>query len=102
MSIFAKYSNEWKGERIFPEKSSFTTKGYEHECKKWGLPSIDVSNFGTYYFTLYMVEPSPSHPPIMGKMDVYENGFAETLNPWWDDNDFIYNELKQNVEKIKE
>ena len=38
---------------------------------------------------------------IMGKMEVYENGFAETLNPWWDDNDFIYNELKQNVEKIK-
>ena len=97
--IIANYSDEWKGERLFPEKSSFTIKGYDLECKKWNLPSIDTTYYGKKLFTLYMFEPSPEHPAVMGRMEVYEHGYAETLNPWWDNNDFIYNELKESAEK---
>lgn len=94
--ICARYSEKYDGNRLYEERSSFSTRGYEMEIKKWGLPSLEKPN-GEYFCTLYKVEPSPDHPPVMGMMEVYEGGYREWLNPWFDreESDEIYKELKE-------
>ena len=47
--IVAKYSDDWKGERPFPERSSFTIKGYDLEVKKWECPTYDLSKAGKFF-----------------------------------------------------
>lgn len=101
MTICAKYTSDYEGEKHFEERSSFSIKGYEYEVRNWGLPEREIPN-GKLLCSLYKVEPSMYHPAVMGKMEVYEGGYREWLNPWFDTehSDKIYNELKDAASKI--
>lgn len=90
--ICAKYTDNYEGEKYFEERSSFTIKGYDLEVKKWELPSRELID-DKLLCTLYLIEHSPSHPAVMGKMEVYKNGqYREWLNPWFNDEEINNNE----------
>lgn len=93
--ICAKYSDDWKGERPYPERSSFTIKGYDLEIKKWEYPTYDLSKAGKFLFTLYKIEHSPEHPAVMGFCSFYENDYFGESNPFFEDEVMrkIYGEL---------
>lgn len=95
--ICAVYTDNYEGEEIYPTKSSFTIKGYDLEVKKWELPSRECVD-SKLLCTLYLIEHSPRHPAVMGKMEVYENGqYREWLNPWFEDK-----EIDNNGNKLLE
>lgn len=87
--IVGDYKN-WQGEQKFPTKSPFTIKGFEFEFKKW---DIELENNPTdkLLFNLWMVEPSPDHPAVMGKIEVYDGITAVYVNP------FFEGEEKDNI-----
>ena len=95
--ICAKYSDDWKGERPYPEKSSFTIKGYDLEAKKWLYPEKDEANTGKLLYTLYMVEHSPEHPAVMGRCFVYERDYYPQVNPYFIDEEMI--KIQQELRK---
>lgn len=83
--IVGKYSEEWEGDIIHPQKSYFTMKGYDLEVKSWNYPSIDESKLGKWICNLYMIEHTPAHPGVMGKVVVYENDSFAMANPFFED-----------------
>lgn len=97
--ICAKYSDDWKEERPYPEKSSFTIKGYDLEAKKWLYPEMDENDTGKLLYTLYMVEHSPDHPSVMGRCFVYEKYYYPQVNPYFNDEEMI--KIQQEFKKYK-
>lgn len=85
----------WKGEQLFPTKSSFTVKGYEHEFKKWDIEK-ENNPIDKLMFNLWMIEHSPQHPAVMGKIEVYDGITSVYVNPFFagDEKEKIINELK--------
>lgn len=83
--IIGDYKN-WQGEHKFPTKSSFTIKGFEFEFKKWDIEK-ENNPIDKLMFNLWMVEPSPFHPPVMGKIEVYDGITAVYVNPFFEGED---------------
>jgi hypothetical protein len=81
--IIGDYKN-WQGELLFPTKSPFTLKGFEFEFKKWDIEK-ENNPIDKLLFNLWMVEPSPYHPAIMGKIEVYDGITSVYVNPFFDD-----------------
>lgn len=81
--IFGDYKN-WTGEQKFPSKSSFTTRGFEFEFKKWEKDPDNLMTEDKLLFNLWMVEPSPDHPAVMGKLEMYEGINFVYANPYFD------------------
>lgn len=94
--IFGEYKN-WTGEQKFPSKSSFTTRGFEFEFKKWGEDRDNLMTEDKLLFNLWMVEPSPDHPAVMGKLEMYEGINFVYANPYFDKEEAakICDELKK-------
>ena len=94
--IFGDYKN-WTGEQKFPSKSSFTTRGFEFEFKKWGEDPDNLMTEDKLLFNLWMVEPSPDHPAVMGKLEMYEGINFVYANPYFDKEEAakICDELKK-------
>ena len=92
--IIGDYKN-WEGEQKFPTKSSFTLKGFEFEFKKWDIKK-ENNPIEKLMFNLWMVEPSPQHPAVMGKIEVYDGITAVYINPFFEgeDKNKIGEELK--------
>ena len=92
--IFGQYKN-WQGEQKFPTKSSFTFKGFEFEFKKWDIER-ENNPIDRLMFNLWMVEPSPDHPAVMGKIEVYDGITAVYVNPFFEaeEKERIENELR--------
>lgn len=88
--IVGDYKN-YKGIQIFQPKSTFTLKGFEFEFKKWGTEKVKISD-DKLLFTLWITEPSPYHPAVMGKIDVYEEINFVYVNP------FFKGEAKEKIE----
>ena len=65
--IIGDYKN-WQGEQLFQPKSTFTLKGFEFEFKKWDIEK-ENNPIDKLMFNLWMVEPSPNHPAVMGKIE---------------------------------
>ena len=80
--IIADYKN-WTGEQKFPTKSSFTIRGYEYEFKKWEIEEEEKPS--NPLFNLWMVEPSPLHPAVMGKLEMYNGINYVHVNPFFKD-----------------
>lgn len=95
--IIGDYKN-WHGEQKFPTKSSFTLKGFEFEFKKWDIEK-ENNPIDKLMFNLWMVEPSPNHPAVMGKIEVYDGISAVYVNPFFkgDDKEKIVNELRHSA-----
>ena len=95
--IIGDYKN-WQGEQKFPTKSSFTLKGFEFEFKKWDIEK-ENNPIDKLMFNLWMVEPSPNHPAVMGKIEVYDGITAVYVNPFFkgDDKEKIVNELRHSA-----
>lgn len=95
--IIGDYKN-WQGEQKFPTKSSFTLKGFEFEFKKWDIERQD-NPIDKLMFNLWMVEPSPFHPAVMGKIEVYDGITAVYVNPFFEteEKNKIINELKRSA-----
>lgn len=95
--IIGDYKN-WQGEQKFPTKSSFTLKGFEFEFKKWNIEKED-NPIDKLMFNLWMVEPSPFHPAVMGKIEVYDGITAVYVNPFFegDEKERIINELRHSA-----
>ena len=93
--IIGDYKN-WQGEQLFQPKSTFTLKGFEFEFKKWDIEK-ENNPVDKLMFNLWMVEPSPYHPAVMGKIEVYEGITAVYVNPFFegDEKERIINELKK-------
>jgi hypothetical protein len=93
--IIGDYKN-WQGEQKFPTKSPFTLKGYEFEFKKWDIEK-ENNPIDKLMFNLWMVEPSPDHPAVMGKGEVYDGISAVYVNPFFEgeEKERIINELKK-------
>ena len=93
--IIGDYKN-WQGEQKFPTKSSFTLKGFEFEFKKWGEDPDNLMTEDKLLFNLWMVEPSPDHPAVMGKIEVYDGITAVYVNPFFEgeEKEKIENELR--------
>lgn len=91
--IVGDYKN-WTGEQKFPTKSSFTLRGFEYEFKKWDLRKQELPE-DKHLFTLWMIEPSPDHPAVMGKIEVFEDINFVFVNPFFEkrDEEKIYDEL---------
>lgn len=94
--IFGQYKN-WQGEQKFPTKSSFTFKGFEFEFKKWDIER-ENNPIDRLMFNLWMVEPSPDHPAVMGKIEVYDGITAVYVNPFFEgeEKEKIENELRHS------
>ena len=75
---------KYVGEQLFQPKSTFTLKGFEFEFKKWDIER-ENNPIDKLMFNLWMVEPSPYHPAIMGKIEVYDGITAVYVNPFFDD-----------------
>jgi hypothetical protein len=95
IEIVGDYKN-WQGEQKFPTKSSFTLKGFEFEFKKWDIEK-ENNPIDKLMFNVWMVEPSPYHPAVMGKIEVYDGISAVYVNPFFegDEKERIINELKK-------
>lgn len=96
--IFGDYK-KWDGEQKFPSKSSFTTRGFEFEFKKWGEDHDNLMTEDKLLFNLWMVEPSPDHPAVMGKLEMYEGINFVYANPYFDKEEAakICDELKKEA-----
>ena len=94
--IFGDYKN-WTGEQLFPSKSSFTTRGYEIDFKQWKIDDEKKPDEDKLLFNLWMIEYSPNHPPVMGKMEVYDGINFVYVNPFFqeEEKEEIYNELRK-------
>ena len=79
--IVGDYKN-WTGEQLFPTKSSFTIRGYEYEFKKWEIEEEEKPE--KLLFNLWMVEPSPEHPAVMGKLEMYDGINFVYVNPYFE------------------
>ena len=97
--IVGDYKN-WQGEQKLPTKSSFTLKGFEFEFKKWGIEK-ENNPIDKLLFNLWMVEPSPFHPAVMGKIEVYDGITSVYVNPFFEgeEKEKIINELKKAASK---
>lgn len=95
--IIGDYKN-WQGEQKFPTKSPFTLKGFEFEFKKWNIKR-EKNPIDKLMFNLWMVEPSPEHPAVMGKIEVYDGITAVYVNPFFEgeEKDKIENELRHSA-----
>ena len=95
IEIVGDYKN-WQGEQKFPTKSSFTLKGFEFEFKKWDIEK-ENNPIEKLLFNLWMVEPSPYHPAVMGKIEVYDGITAVYVNLFFEgeEKEKIINELKK-------
>ena len=80
--IVGDYKN-WQGEQKVPTKSSFTLKGFEFEFKKWDIER-ENNPIDKLMFNLWMVEPSPNHPAVMGKIEVYDGISSVYVNPFFE------------------
>lgn len=87
---------KYVGEQLFQPKSTFTMKGFEFEFKKWDIKK-ENNPIEKLLFVLWMVEPSPFHPPVMGKIEIYDGITAVYVNPFFEgeEKDKIINELKK-------
>ena len=92
--IIGDYKN-WQGDVKFTSKSSFTLKGFEFEFKKWDIEK-ENNPIDKLLFNLWMVEPSPDHPAVMGKIEVYDGITAVYVNPFFEgeEKEKIENELR--------
>lgn len=99
--IVGDYKN-WQGEQKFPTKSSFTIRGFEFEFKKWGKDPDNLMTEDKLLFNLWMVEPSPDHPAVMGKLEMYDEINFVYVNPFFDDveRERITLELKKAAGKL--
>ena len=97
--IIGDYKN-YVGEQLFQPKSTFTLKGFEFEFKKWDIERQD-NHIDKLLFNLWMVQPSPYHPAIMGKVEVYDGISAVYVNPFFEgeEKDKIRDELKKAAGK---
>ena len=97
--IIGDYKN-WQGEQKLPTKSPFTLKGFEFEFKKWDIEK-ENNPIDKLMFNLWMVEPSPFHPAVMGKAEVYDGISAVYVNPFFEgeEKDKIRDELKKAAGK---
>jgi hypothetical protein len=97
--IIGDYKN-WEGEQLFQPKSTFTLRGFEFEFKKWDIEK-EKNPVDKLMFNLWMVEPSPNHPAVMGKIEVYDGITAVYVNPFFegDDKEKIVNELRHSAGK---
>lgn len=95
--IIGDYKN-WQGEQKFPTKSPFTLKGFEFEFKKWDIER-ENNPIDKLMFNLWMVEPSPVHPAVMGKIEVYDGITAVYVNPFFEveEKTKIENELRHSA-----
>lgn len=75
---------KYVGEQLFQPKSTFTLKGFEFEFKKWDIER-ENNPIDKLLFNLWMVEPSPFHPAVMGKIEVYDGISSVYVNPFFDD-----------------
>jgi hypothetical protein len=75
---------KYVGEQLFQPKSTFTLKGFEFEFKKWDIER-ENNPIDKLMFNLWMVEPSPFHPAVMGKIEVYDGISSVYVNPFFDD-----------------
>ena len=94
-NIIGDYKN-WQVDVKFPSKSSFTLKGFEFEFKKWDIER-ENNPIDKLLFNLWMIEPSPDHPAVMGKIEVYDGITAVYVNPFFEgeEKEKIENELKK-------
>ena len=97
IEIIGDYKN-YVGEQLFQPKSTFTLKGFEFEFKKWDIEK-ENNPIDKLMFNLWMVQPSPNHPAVMGKIEVYDGITAVYVNPFFDgeEKDKIRDELKKAV-----
>ena len=97
--IIGDYKN-YVGEQLFQPKSTFTIKGFEFEFKKWDIEKQN-NPIDKLMFNLWMVEPSPNHPAVMGKIEVYDGITAVYVNPFFEgeEKDKIRDELKKAAGK---
>ena len=86
----------YKGFQLFQPKSTFTLKGFEFEFKKWDI-KVENNPSDKLLFNLWMVEPSPFHPAVMGKIEVYDGIASVYVNPFFegDEKSKIEFELKK-------
>lgn len=87
---------KYVGEQLFQPKSTFTLKGFEFEFKKWDIEK-EKNPIDKLLFNLWIVEPSPYHPAVMGKIEVYDGITAVYVNPFFEgeEKERIINELKK-------
>ena len=97
--IVGDYKN-YVGEQLFQPKSTFTLKGFEFEFKKWDIEK-ENNPIDKLMFNLWMVEPSPNHPAVMGKVEVYDGISAVYVNPFFvgEEKDKIRDELEKAAGK---
>ena len=93
--IIGDYKN-WEGEQLFQPKSTFTLKGFEFEFKKWDIEK-ENNPIDKLMFNLWMIEYTPEHPAVMGKIEVYDGITAVYVNPFFEGErkDEIRDELKK-------
>lgn len=93
--IIGDYKN-WQGEQKFPTKSPFTLKGFEFEFKKWDIER-ENNPINKLMFNLWMIETSPEHHAVMGKIEVYDGITAVYVNSFFEGEmkDKIRDELKK-------
>ena len=91
---------KYVGEQLFQPKSTFTLKGFEFEFKKWDIEK-ENNPIDKLLFNLWIVEPSPYHPAVMGKIEVYDGITAVYVNPFFggEEKDKIRDELKKAAGK---
>ena len=91
---------KYVGEQLFQPKSTFTLKGFEFEFKKWDIEK-ENNPIDKLLFNLWMVEPSPNHPAVMGKIEVYDGITAVYVNPFFEgeEKEKIENELRHSAGK---
>lgn len=91
---------KYVGEQLFQPKSTFTLKGFEFEFKKWDIEK-ENNPIDKLMFNLWMVEPSPNHPAVMGKIEVYDGITAVYVNPFFEgeEKEKIENELRHSAGK---
>ena len=95
--IIGDYKN-WQGEQKFPTKSPFTLKGFDFEFKKWDIEKENNPS-DKLMFNLWMIEHTPEHPAVMGKIEVYDGITAVYVNPFFEGErkDEIRDELKKSA-----
>ena len=91
---------KYVGKQLFQPKSTFTLKGFEFEFKKWDIVK-ENNPIDKLLFNLWIVEPSPEHPAVMGKIEVYDGITAVYVNPFFvgEEKDKIIDELKKAAGK---
>lgn len=102
MSTYAIYYGDYipEDKRVFPSNSYFTWKGHEKTCNEiLKKRNIEKNIEGkTLIAKLYILEPSPHHPPIMGFVDVFkdiskDNFYSRVVLDTFYDNDENYSHL---------